>query len=741
MRKLSVMIFTVLCIACFAIFPALANGWGVVTGIAYTYFSSTNQYNEYTAITQSEEQDKLNVVAMKSRYHVQLLVLSADKKNKSTALLTSTTALYQRDYSWYCDLELTLSKDKQLTISYPALSSEEYVFDLSRDDFPLVSATIQNGSTSLQIQAQDQGLQFSNGMEQVTFSQAIALSNFNITLFPKTMEEVKRLNALLNQYTNILPTAQTAAGISNSKQATVSVYSAPSDSSYRAAKGKATLSINDSYEVYGTSGDWTLVEYAVSLRTSRIGYAKTSALKGATFQTLNFSNETVTLQSDAALTDDPHVSQHTTAELKTGTKVTYLATLLPYHMYVETETDGQTVRGFIPLSAVQTDEELTASLLTPMPTAAPTATPVAEPFPEMEIPTWDFAELDDEVSPIAFATVNTNKVNLRKKPKGDIIDKLDKGTTLYVQDMVVSDKTTWYQVSVAIGKKVYTGYIDSSFVDTIHKQYSRIVDIACSNRHVVLLHDDGTVSAIGDDVRGIVDDGMDEWRDVVSVSASFLTSLGVTKDGHVLNTGFRCIDTTNWTNVLSLSTGIGNDWDFVAGITTGDVLISNSNPVYKIADTLAGKKIKQIDYVSIENIVYLLEDGTIHASNSLFEEWGEENAAVLNGLTNVQQLAVGSTHVAALLGDGTVAAAGTQAAACQVSAWHDIVQIAAGSDYTVGLQKNGNVVFAGLNTYGIKEEVNKWKNIVKVATAKEFVLGLRSDGTVVMAGEYTFEFR
>ncbi len=738
MRRVSVFI-TFLCIACFAFFPALANSWGVTGSIAASYFSFTSLYNEYSALAQSKDRDNMNAVAMKNRYHVQLLILSADKKNKCSAVTVSTAALYQPEWSWHEALTLTLSKDKQLTVSYAGLSAEEYTFDLSRDDFPLISACIKNGYTTVRIQAENQALQYSDGTVQAIFAQYITLHNFSITQFPKSVEAVERMNTLLSRYTNVLPSAQTVAAMSNGKQSPTPVYSAPSAASYRAASGKASLSIGDSYQAYGVSGDWTLVEYSVSLRTSRIGYAKTDELKNTPIQDLSLSHETVTLQSPAFLTDDPHVSQHTTVCLQTDAKVTYLATLLPYHMYVEAEADGKTVRGFIPLYAVQTEEEAAASRVTKV----PRVTTAPAPFTELEIPKRDFSVLHDAVSPIGFATVNEDRVNLRKKPKGDIIDKLEKGKTVYVQDTIVSGKTTWYQVSTVIEKRVYTGYIDSSFVDTIHDQYSRIVDIACSNQHVVLLHDDGTVSAIGDGgYREAITDGIDQWRNVVSVSASFLTSLGVTKDGHVLTTGFRCSDAAQWTNVLSLSTGCGNNWDFVAGITTGDILISKTNPVGDaIGDTLVGEKIKQLDYMNSEyGVVYLLEDGTVHASGSLFEKQKESNAALLKGLTHVRQLAVGNTHVAALLEDGTVTCVGSRTAAA-VSSWHDIVQIAAGNDYTVGLQADGSVVFEGLNTYNIRDEVIKWQNMIKLTAAEKFVVGLRSDGTVVMAGEYSFQPR
>ena len=55
------------------------------------------------------------------------------------------------------------------------------------------------------------------------------------------------------------------------------VYSAPSDTSFRAANGKALLSTNDWVQVFFEEDGYLLVQYAISRHQYRIGYIKADA--------------------------------------------------------------------------------------------------------------------------------------------------------------------------------------------------------------------------------------------------------------------------------------------------------------------------------------------------------------------------------------------------------------------------------------------------------------------------------
>lgn len=65
--------------------------------------------------------------------------------------------------------------------------------------------------------------------------------------------------------------------------------------------------------------------------------------------------------------------------------------------------------------------------------------------------------------------------------------------------------------------------------------------------------------------------------------------------------------------------------------------------------------------------------------------------------------------------------------------WNDIISVAAGIDYTIGLKKDGTLTAVGSNFTG-SCNVDKWNNIINVVAGNGFTVGLKSDGTVVTAG-------
>ena len=138
---------------------------------------------------------------------------------------------------------------------------------------------------------------------------------------------------------------------------TVPVYSAPGDGSVRFAKGKASVNLREPAKFYGFTqdGNWALVEYTVSGRTSRFGYVRRSELPSSVTWKYNISSidMPVTVTQDTFLTDDPNVSQYRQMTLKAGGSVRLLALYGPWYAYVETTLEGKTVRGFVPRACLR----------------------------------------------------------------------------------------------------------------------------------------------------------------------------------------------------------------------------------------------------------------------------------------------------------------------------------------------------------------------------------------------------
>ncbi len=100
--------------------------------------------------------------------------------------------------------------------------------------------------------------------------------------------------------------------------------------------------------------------------------------------------------------------------------------------------------------------------------------------------------------------------------------------------------------------------------------------------------------------------------------------------------------------------------------------------------------------------------------------------------TSLGALAAGSYHSLFLQADGTAAAAGYwKDSRCDVSWWHDVVKIAAGSR-SLGLCGDGTVMFSGESQEDFS--VAGWTQIADLDIGESNAIGVRRDGTVVITG-------
>lgn len=114
------------------------------------------------------------------------------------------------------------------------------------------------------------------------------------------------------------------------------------------------------------------------------------------------------------------------------------------------------------------------------------------------------------------------------------------------------------------------------------------------------------------------------------------------------------------------------------------------------------------------------------------------SAPDLSGFDDVVQISAGSDYALGLKKDGTVVCAGNTEA-CKVNDWKGIRMIAAGYRHSVGLKEDGTVVCAGNSSIGCS--VSDWKDIQAVYAGDDLTLGLKKDGTVVTSGTFASEDR
>lgn len=328
--------------------PALANSWGV-TGQVLSYVRDS-AYEAYTASSNCVNKNGVNAAVMKNRYHCALF-LSLKQDGRWSEVQVITPAVWQpQDKAEAPKLSL---KGESLTLSYPK-RKEAYTFAyeptvlgrryvltrVQRDGFQLVwNAQASRYET-------DSGLTWGGG-------NPVFIEEFNIRLLPISEQEVRQgseHNALLEDlFWSSIP--------QNGDSDKLPVYAAPDASAYRAADGKASVRPSGGVRYWFTEGGWDLVEYEVSQRTHRIGYIEHGHLEKAQTEVNLLNRVPMQALCDTYLTDDPFVSQYETLRLRAGEGVTVLARAGLWYVYAETETNGQRIRGFVPIGHLGLDPQ------------------------------------------------------------------------------------------------------------------------------------------------------------------------------------------------------------------------------------------------------------------------------------------------------------------------------------------------------------------------------------------------
>lgn len=338
-KAVSLLLALLLWVACF---PAFANQWGL-SGPLVSFVSRNKIWDEYTSISLfSKKNTCLSAAVLHSRYHNVLMVARKIGKDKAQ-YFTSTTAVYQpKDQKEAPGITCT---DEVLTLDF---GHEVFLFEYREDQFPaglyLSSAHLPNFSVKMD---------WENGLYQINDrfvwrADPIALKDFSLSLFPRTQEDVLWMN-------EIYARAADASGfwhdqehyIRIRKKGIVPVYSAPDKNAFRAAKGKASVSLSDGAQLLASWDGWALVEYDVSARTHRIGFVEGKHVKQVA--PIFLTDVPVTLQN-TYLTDDPFVSQYRIKKSDELKNARILALAPPFYAYISAVTDnGQPINGFVPI--------------------------------------------------------------------------------------------------------------------------------------------------------------------------------------------------------------------------------------------------------------------------------------------------------------------------------------------------------------------------------------------------------
>ena len=265
--------------------------------------------------------------------------------------------------------------------------------------------------------------------------------------------------------------------------------------------------------------------------------------------------------------------------------------------------------------------------------------------------------------------------------------------------------------------------------------WTDIVFIACGDEHTVGLKKDGTVvfTGIREYIPGYmnpsVDPGkVDAWRDVVMLTAGGYTTFAIDKNGRVLVAGELADEPLEWENMERRSEGL--------------------EPLhYKTLDEMP----RQIAVMGRELLLYLYDDGTVGYDglglrlypeewgmcaecNPGIDRWSDFGTHTATLWTDIVALYTSNRFVIGLKKDGTVQVAGSEITVDSggvnihaVEAWKNIVSIAAGDDFAIGVDSFGKMYYHA-QPVGELSGVALWEDVDAAAASQGFAAGIAKDG-------------
>ena len=189
-------------------------------------------------------------------------------------------------------------------------------------------------------------------------AEGIARDGFCADLLPRSLDEVRRMNRVM-AYLADDALSGTWATVDLRQDRVLPVYAAPSEDAWRGANGRAAVSLAEPFTLLASFGNegWWLIEYETSGGARRVGYIPQQAYDRTVPYGWWLIPMTLPLLGDAAMTDDPHGGRREIARFAAGESLTVLGYYDGLWAYVQTEIDGKTARGFLPLRALTTPEE------------------------------------------------------------------------------------------------------------------------------------------------------------------------------------------------------------------------------------------------------------------------------------------------------------------------------------------------------------------------------------------------
>ena len=238
--------------------------------------------------------------------------------------------------------------------------------------------------------------------------------------------------------------------------------------------------------------------------------------------------------------------------------------------------------------------------------------------------------------------------------------------------------------------------------------------IAVGNEHTVLLKEDGTVLACGDNRFGQCDVG--GWTDVIAVAAGAYHTLGLRSDGTVLATGdnrFGQCDTSEIRGAVEIDAHGG---DSAVRCSDGSIICFGAHTYPAAADWPETVALALGGYA----LLGLDGDGTAYAMVPAF---------LTDAFRALIALDAASTYAVGITEDGCVVTS-----ALSAPDWQDVIAVSASSAGIAGLSADHTVHF-WLRNPGDYELLTTRSDVVAVAFSGRHAAALLEDGTLLVCGD------
>lgn len=250
---------------------------------------------------------------------------------------------------------------------------------------------------------------------------------------------------------------------------------------------------------------------------------------------------------------------------------------------------------------------------------------------------------------------------------------------------------------------------------------SNINRLAASPTTVVYIDDSGALKGSGSNNNSQISNLLSTGA--VSVKEGLDFTAVLKSDGTVVTYGFgskNAAEVEKWKNIVSISAG---DNHLVA--------LDDDGKLYCAGDNTGG----QCNLSEFKNIVkvFATENGTVglNKQGDLYFTADIVGISKLSKAKGLKDLDSNNMNLIYLNEDGTCGyfAVNDITAFYKIDKWKDIVDVACGDDFFVGLKDDGTVLIA-IDNKKISDEVSNWTNIIAISASDNYLVAY--DGTNIL---------